>query len=148
LIRRFFLKNQEKNQKVFSKNRRQSGDFVKKSGETSEGFFKIRLHKRTADSFLLEKQNCHCYKLLWLVYQVSNGNNCLTSEIKESEVIMNVSKSWKWQSWDNKPRKSMSWHLSILLVIQSWIHRSDRWNSQKPVRKTLEKYRIDRARMT
>jgi hypothetical protein len=67
LIRRFFLKNQEKNQEVFPKNRRQSGDFVKKSGGTSEGFFKIRLHKRTSDSFLLEKQNCHCYKLLWLV---------------------------------------------------------------------------------
>jgi hypothetical protein len=40
LIRRLFLENQEKNQKVFSIKRRQSGDFLKKSGGTSEGFLK------------------------------------------------------------------------------------------------------------
>jgi len=60
IIRRDFLENQEKNQEVFSMNRRQSGDFFKKFGGTSEGFFEIRLNKRTSDSFLLEKQSCHC----------------------------------------------------------------------------------------
>jgi hypothetical protein len=41
----------------FSMKRRQSRDFFKKSGETSEGFFKIRLNKKTSDNFLLKKQN-------------------------------------------------------------------------------------------
>ncbi len=40
LIGRLFLGNQKKNQEVFSMQRRQSGDFFKKSGGTSEGFLK------------------------------------------------------------------------------------------------------------
>ncbi len=39
-----------RNQDVFPKNWRQSGDFFKKFRETSEGFFEIRLNKRTSES--------------------------------------------------------------------------------------------------
>ncbi len=113
-------------------------------------FFEIRLNKRTSDSFLLEKQNHHCYKLLYLI-SIKRIMGIIVSQMKQRkersnhECLKILEVTILRQQISNK---SMSAHLSILLVIKSWAHHSGRRNNEKPVRKTLKNYGPSRAQMT
>jgi hypothetical protein len=98
----------------------------------------------------LEKQNCHCYKLLYLI-SIKWVMGIIVSQRKQRkersnhECLKLLEVTILRQQISNK---SMSAHLSILLVIKSWVHHSGRQNSEKPVQKTLKNYRTNRARMT
>jgi hypothetical protein len=150
LIRRLFLENQEKNQEVFFNEAETIRRFFQKIWRNIRRFFEIRLNKRTLDSFLLEKQNCHGYKLLYLI-SVKRVMGIIVSQMKQRkdrsnhECLKILEVTILRQQISKKP---MSAHLSILRVTKSWVHHSGRRNSEKPVRKMLKKYGPDRARMT
>jgi hypothetical protein len=90
----FFIKNQELIRRFFSqKSGEKSGSFSKES-ETIRRF--CQKIWRNIRQFSLGKAKLSLLQtLVACLYQASNGNNCLTSEIKERKVTMNVSKSWK-----------------------------------------------------
>jgi hypothetical protein len=86
LIRRFSIENQGESQEPFSKKiRKLSGDIFKKSGGLSEGFLNQAKQEKIRQ-FSLGKAKLSLLKtLVTCLYQASNGNNCLTSEIKKTE---------------------------------------------------------------
>jgi hypothetical protein len=85
-IRRFFLENQEKNQALFFQRiRKPSGDIFKKSEGISESFLNQAKQESIRQFSLGEAKLSLLQTLVICLYQVSNGHNCLTSEIKERE---------------------------------------------------------------
>jgi hypothetical protein len=117
--------------------------FFQKIRRNIRRFFEIRLSKRTSDSFLLEKQNCHFYKLLYLIF-IKRVMRIAVSQMKQRkeksnhECLKILEVTILRQQISNK---SMSAHLSILLVIKSWVYHPGRRNSEKPARKNAKKLR-------
>jgi hypothetical protein len=86
LIRRFFLENQEKKSGAFFQRiKKLSEDIFKKSEEISESFLNQTKQESIRQFSLGEAKLSLLQTLVTWLYQASNGNNCLTSEIKERE---------------------------------------------------------------